>query len=341
MNLKKILSIFLILPMIFLSGCKSEEIVINSDLSIGFIANGSIEDKDKNQYVWEGLKSLRNEFDIKISYIEAKQEDDYIISLESMIADECDLIICIGEDMVDSLIEVANIYTSNQFAIIDATITSGNSNIAQVNFKEEEGAYLAGVIAANITETNEIGFIADLPTTINAKYMYGFKAGLESVNPKIRLTDKYTNEIWDNNLQGKIARELYENNIDIIFSTASNAGIQTIEVAKELNKLAIGTDRDKRDIAPDNFLTSVVKRYDMLTIKMIEDFSSDKLNFGRTENRYGIEEESIALCDGISKHISEELAKEIEDISEEIKKDEIEIPKSKSEYNSLNKVNLN
>lgn len=339
MKFKKILSMSLVLSMALLAGCSKEE-KSYSDISVGLVvAEGHIDDEGRNKEIWRGLKRAKEELGVEISYEEPKEED-YVTTLEKLIGEETDLIVCVGEPIKESLKEVANAYTDKQFAIVDEVYDIPVGNIAQVTFKEEEGAYLAGALAAKITETNSIGFIGDMPDKITDRYKYGFKAGLESINPKIKLEDKYTNTEWDKSIEGQIAKDMYATDIDIIFSVAGNAGAEAIKAAKEANKLAIGVDENRRELAPDNLLTSVLKKYNIAIFNVVKDFGDGNLKFGEV-NRYGLESGAISLSDGLSKHVSEEVSESINEISEEIQKGEdsdIKIPKTEHEYNNINKV---
>lgn len=339
MKLKKILSMSLVLSMALLAGCSKEEKSYN-DISVGLVvAEGHIDDEGRNKEIWSGLKRAKEELGVEISYEEPKEED-YVTTLETLIEEDKDLIVCVGEPIKDALVEVASAYADKNFVIIDDTIKGAPRNIAQVTFKEEEGAYLAGALAAKITETNSIGFIGDMPDKMTDRYKYGFKAGLESINPKIKLEDKYTNTEWDKSIEGQIAKDMYKADIDIIFSVAGNAGAETIKAAKEANKLAIGVDENRRELAPDNLLTSVLKKYNVAIFNVVKDFGDGNLKFEGL-NRYGLESGAIALSNGLSKHVSEEVLESINEISEEIQKGEdsdIKIPKTENEYNNINKV---
>lgn len=339
MKLKKILSMSLVLSMALLAGCSKEE-KSYSGISVGLvIAEGRIDDEGRNKDIYNGLNQAKKELEVEISYEEPKEED-YVTTLETLIEEEKDLIVCVGEPIKDALVEVASAYADKQFVIIDETIKGAPKNVAQVTFKEEEGAYLAGVLAAKITETNSIGFIADMPDKMTDRYKYGFKAGLESVNPKMKLEDKYTNTEWDKSIEGQIAKDMYAKDIDIVFSVAGNAGAETIKAAKVANKLAIGVDENRRELAPDNLLTSVLKKYNVAMFNIIKDFGDGKLKFDEV-NRYGLESGAISLSNGLSKHVSKEILESINEISEEIQKGEksdIKIPKTEKEYNNINKV---
>lgn len=342
MKLRKIISMSLVLSMTLLAGCSKQEQKTYSNISVGLVlSEGRIDDEGKNKKLWTGLKQAKEELGIEISYEEPKEED-YVTTLETLIEEGKSLIVCVGEPIKDSLVEVASAYADKQFVIIDETIKALPKNVAQISFKEEEGAYLAGTLAAHITQTDSIGFIGDMPDAMTDRYKYGFKAGLESVNDKIRLEDRYTNTDWDKSIESNLAKEMYASDIDIIFSVAGNAGAQTIIAAKEANKLAIGVDENRRELAPDNLLTSVLKRYNVAMSTVVKDFVEGNLNFG-VVNRYGLESGAISLSDGLSKHVSEEVLEQVNEISQEIQKgeeSEIKIPKSQKEYNSINKVDF-
>lgn len=339
MKLKKLLSISLsaILSMSLLTGCKSKE-KTHEDISIGVVlSEGRIDDLGSNKSIWEGLEKAKAEFGINIEYIESKQESEYITNIESLIANKVDLIIAVGEPLKDVVKEVAGNYTDQKFAVIDQFYKTIPNNVAQISFKEEEGAYLAGALATKITETDNLGFIGDMPDEITQKYKYGFKYGAESTNLKIKIQDKYTNASGDEIKEKDIAKQMYESNIDLIFSVAKNAGAESIKVAKEMDKYAIGVDENRRELAPDNVLTSVLKKLDVASYNLAKNLIDGDLEYG-VETRYGLEEGAIALSDGVNKHINEELLEYINELSKEIKDGDIEIPSTEKQYKSMTRV---
>ena len=181
MKFKKLLSLstaFLVSASI-LTGCGSNKGTEKNDISVGIVLGaGSINDQSFNQSTWEGLQKAKDDFGIEIKYLESKQESDYIQNIETLMDEDTDLIIGVGYQLKDSIEESAKNYPEQKFAILDETYDTIQENVIPVVFKEEESAYLVGVMAAKMSKTNKVGFIGGLPAPSVVRYQYGYKLSL-------------------------------------------------------------------------------------------------------------------------------------------------------------------
>ena len=152
-------------------------------VSIGIVlGEGSVNDQSFNQSTWEGLQKAKKELGVSVKYLESKQESDYLQNIETLIDQDTDLIIGVGYQLKDSISNAAKNYPDQKFAIMDETYDKIPKNVVSVTFKEEEAAYLAGIIAAKMSKTNTVGFIGGLPAPSVIKYQYGFKYGVTTTN---------------------------------------------------------------------------------------------------------------------------------------------------------------
>ena len=258
MKFKKLLSLstaFLVSASI-LTGCGSNKGTEKNDISVGIVLGaGSINDQSFNQSTWEGLQKAKADFGIEIKYLESKQESDYIQNIETLMDEDTDLIIGVGYQLKDSIEESAKNYPEQKFAILDETYDTIQENVIPVVFKEEESAYLVGVMAAKMSKTNKVGFIGGLPAPSVVRYQYG----VTNTNKDTQILEQYVNSFTDQAKVKSIAKQMQSSNADIILAAAGDSGTGSIEAAKEANKYAIGVDRDQRDLAPENVLTSAGK----------------------------------------------------------------------------------
>ena len=262
MKFKKLLSLstaFLVSASI-LTGCGSNKGTEKNDISVGIVLGaGSINDQSFNQSTWEGLQKAKADFGIEIKYLESKQESDYIQNIETLMDEDTDLIIGVGYQLKDSIEESAKNYPEQKFAILDETYDTIQENVIPVVFKEEESAYLVGVVAAKMSKTNKVGFIGGLPAPSVVRHQYGYKYGVTNTNKDTQILEQYVNSFTDQAKVKSIAKQMQSSNADIILAAAGDSGTGAIEAAKEANKYAIGVDRDQSDLAPENVLTSAVR----------------------------------------------------------------------------------
>ena len=111
-----------------------EGLKITMVTSVGGVTDGSF-----NQSAWEGLQKAEKELGIKASYIESKQEADYITNLEQAVDGNNDLILATGFPMQQALLETAKNYPEQKFAIVDVDYGDETpENVTCISFNESE-----------------------------------------------------------------------------------------------------------------------------------------------------------------------------------------------------------
>ena len=163
MKFKKItaISTAIIIASLSLVGCSSKSSEENKKeskvLKIGMVADvGGINDESFNQSAWEGLQQAEKDFGIEVKVIESKQASEYIANMESLIDEDMDLVIGVGNTMKDDIKTEAENYPDQKFAIIDETYDQIPENVTPILFKENEATYLTGLIAGKMTKTNNV-----------------------------------------------------------------------------------------------------------------------------------------------------------------------------------------
>lgn len=336
MKLKKLLLIgtSLVIGASLLTGCSPKQEKGDSVSIAIVLGEGSINDQSFNQSTWEGLKKAKEDFNIEIKYLESKQESDYIQNIETLLDQHTDLIVGVGYQLKDSIEEMAKGYPDQKFAILDETYDEIQANVVPVVFKEEEGAYLAGVIAAKMSKTSNVGFIGGMKSPAVEKYNYGFKYGAESTNPSIKVHEQYANSFSDQAKGKSIAMQMYASNVDTILSAAGDTGTGAIEAARENNKYAIGVDRDQSYLAEDNVITSVLKKLDVASYNLAKDLVEGNYVGGK-EKVYGLKEDAVGIAESAKKLIPQDILDFANEQAEKIKLGEIKVPRNEAEYKSM------
>ncbi len=204
-------------------------------------------------------------------------------------------------------------------------------NVVGVSFKEHEPSYLVGYIAGKMTETNKVGFIGGIDFYLINKFEYGFLAGVKAANPDAEVFRQYANSFTDAAAGKSIAEQFYNEGADIIYHAAGATGNGMIEAAKEKGKWAIGVDRDQNDLAPDNVLTSAMKRVDNAIYNVVSDLNEGNWAGGTTVV-YGLAEGGVDIAPSSDKHVPAEILAEVEELKAKIIAGEIMVPENKEEY---------
>lgn len=225
---------------------------------------GGVDDRSFNAAAWEGLQRAMKEYPVDGKYIESKQPADYKVNLTAFASQKYDLVVAVGFNMEDALKEVAAQFPAVKFAIVDGRVPEGATNCAALQFKEEQGTFLAGYLAGAMSKTRTVGFVGGMDIPLIKKFEAGYRAGVRTANPAVQVLNTYTGD-WDDLTRGRSqAAQQFGNGADIVFHAAGKAGLGVIEAAREKGAgfYAIGVDKDQDGEAPGRVLTSMVKRVD-------------------------------------------------------------------------------
>lgn len=344
MKFKKLVAISsaVVIASSMLVGCSNKSSEGNStqgkNIKVGMVADvGGINDESFNQSAWEGLKQAEKDLGVEIKVIESKQASEYLSNMESLLDEGVDVVIGVGNTMKDDIKTEAENYPDKHFVIIDETYEDGvPENVTPILFRENEAAYLTGLVAGRMTETNKVGFIGGMEVPVIARFEYGYKAGVKEANPNVDVSVQYAGTFGDAAKGKSIANQMYGNGADIILSAAGGTGLGAIESAKEQNKYAIGVDRDQSDLAPENVLTSALKKVNVGVYDTIKDFVEGKL-VGGEEKVYGLKEDGVGIPESTNKLLPQEVIDYVNSMIEKIKNDEIKVPTTKEEYEAMQK----
>jgi basic membrane protein A len=222
-------------------------------------------DKGFNDLAYAGIKKAASDLGGKAQAIESTEQAQYVPNLEQSVADGASMTVGVGFLLTDALVKVATEKPDAKFVSIDSDVLGADKkpipNVASVTFKENEGAYLAGIIAGKTTKTNKIGFVGGLEIPPVVRFLKGFQAGVASVNPAATVSIAYVGGFTDPVKTKSLAGADYDAGADIVFEVAGGGGLGAYEEAKARGKgfWVIGTDTCKEALAPDNFLTSATK----------------------------------------------------------------------------------
>lgn len=301
---------------------------------------GGVNDNSFNQSAWEGLQKVGKELGLKkpngINYSESKSEADYVPNLNNFVKEKWDLTWAIGFAMAESVTKVAKENPDAKIAIIDSDLGGKiPSNVAAVTYKEQEGSFLMGVLAGLTTKTNKIGFLGGMEVPLIQKFEYGFKAGVYAVNPKAEVTAVYAGSFGQPDKGKTLAATLYQRGADVIYHAAGGTGDGLFKEAKERGKgfWAIGVDRDQAYLAPDNTLSSMVKRVDTAVYTVSKDLAN-KTWKGGSQVELGLKDDGIAMGK-FHESVSADTKAKIEDYKKKLISGEIVAPETKEKFEAF------
>ncbi len=337
MKFRKLVSLTVLAALLSSSmvGCgnKSDENSGGSDVyTVSMVTDvGGVNDHSFNQSAWEGLQKAEKDLGVKVKYLESKQDADYVTNIETLVDEEADLVIGVGSKLAPIIEQAAKDYPEQKFLLVDETFDNIPDNVETILFSAEQSAFLVGLIAGKMTKTNNVGFIGGMDIPPINTFKYGYLAGVNTANGNCEIQTQYANSFADQAKGKAIAKQMVANGSDIIFAAAGDAGTGVIEAMKESNKYAIGVDRDQSDLAPDNVLTSAIKRVDIGVYNAVKNLVEGKFEGGSSVT-YGLKEGAVGIADTTKNLVPQDVLDYVNGEIPKLESGEIVAPKTEAEY---------
>jgi basic membrane protein A len=196
--------------------------------------------------------------------------------------------------MNDDLSAVAKNYPDKHYAIIDAV--NPQPNVTSVLFREQDGSFLAGALAAMVSKTKTIGFLGGIDSPLLRKFEAGYGAGAREVDPNVKVLVKYVGSFVDVASGKELAGVMNGGGADIIYVAAGKAGLGAIDETRSRSGVyAIGVDSDQDGLAPGKILTSMVKHVDVAVFNIAKAIAAHKPLPHTTE--FGLKDDGVGLTD--------------------------------------------
>jgi basic membrane protein A len=308
-------SVFTMLLAIFLvtfsSGCSdpvtsAEE---KGKIKVGIVFDiGGKNDRSFNAAAWEGVKRAEKELDIVVRDVEPGNPTSIEPAMRAFAERNFDLVIGVGFAQSPIMEKVARDFPNVKFAIVDGVILDKAGkpfpNVASLVFREHEGSFLVGMIAAAKSKTGVLGFVGGMDIPLIHRFAKGYEEGAKSLNPNARVLTNYvgvTDSAWNNPGKGReLAQSQIERGADVIFTAAGNSGLGAFDAVErfgrndsgEANKFVIGVDSNQNGVKPGFVLTSMVKRVDNAVYNVVKEIKDGKFEGGF--HTFGLEKDGVA-----------------------------------------------
>jgi basic membrane protein A len=254
---------------------------------------GGLGDLSFNDSAYAGLEEAQQLYGVKFETANWQNPLLNAHAMENWAKTGFDLVIAIGYNNAAPLSEVAAQYPNTCFAIVD--YAGEGRNVWSAIYREYEGDFVVGVLAALVTQTRMVGFIGGGVTPVVRRIELGFAQGVKNVDPSIGFISDYVGE-FDNQEKGRLLAETqYTLGVDVIYQVAGRCGLGAIEAAAEFSKWIISTGGDHSDLAPNAVLTSRIKNVGRPVLDVIEAVLNDTFE-GGTVKSYGFSEGGLVMA---------------------------------------------
>ncbi len=258
--------------------------------------SGGKDDRSFNAAAFRGVTRAAQDFPIVLRDAEPGDPASLEPAMRAFAEVHYDLVIGIGFAQTPIVESVAKDYPNVRFAIVDGV--SDLPNVASLVFKEHEGSYLVGMIAARKSQTGILGFVGGMDVPLIHKFEVGYEEGARAVNPKVEVIQNYvgvTESAWNNPGKGKeLALAQYGKGADVVFAAAGNSGLGVFDAAEQSGHYVIGVDSNQNWVKPGYVLTSMVKRVDNAVYQIIGDLVHGRFRGG--VHVYGLEDGGIGYA---------------------------------------------
>ena len=229
-------------------------------------------DKSFNEGIWNGTEKFRKETGIKYREFEVQQEAQREQFLRKLAQRGSDIVIAVGFAQAPALQKVASEFPNTKFSIIDMVVDL--PNVQSIVFKEQEGSFLVGALAAMKSETGKVGFVGGMDIPLIRRFACGYVQGVKHINPGATVFQKMTGTTpaaWNDPARGgELAKSMYDDGADIVYAAAGGTGLGVLQAAADNNKLSIGVDSNQNHIQPGSVLTSMLKRVDVASYEVFK-----------------------------------------------------------------------
>jgi basic membrane protein A len=266
-------------------------------------------DKSFNEAAYNGMEKWKKETGKKYLELEISNESQREQALRRMAEKGASPIISIGFGQASAIEKLAKEFPKLQFAIIDMVVDL--PNVQSVVFKEQEGSFLVGTMAAMASKTGKVGFVGGMDIPLIRKFQCGYEQGVKYANPKAEVFANMTGTTgaaWNDPARGgELAKAQFAKGADVVFAAAGGTGIGVYQAAKDSQKLAIGVDSNQNHLQPGTMLTSMVKGVDVAVYNVAKGHKPGISVLGLKEGGVG-----YALDANNAKLVTAEMKKKVE-----------------------------
>ena len=313
--------LFLLLPAA--AGCNATGVTPQRVLNIAVIlGEGGLGDRSLNDTVYSGLEASMKKYSIRFETVNYSDTEADIKALRDYADSGYDLIIGVTAVNQENIQMVAAEFPDIYFAVIDGE--ASGINVASFLFREEEGDFLLGSLAAMLTSTKKIGVITGDDTPAARRTVSAFEQGAAYQDKNVRVSANFTGTLTDPQAGLSMALDWFNNQgVDIIHNAAARAGLGIIEAARQTGNLVTGTDGDQRYLAPGNVIGSRPKRGDTAVEMLLREVREDMFTVGT--RTIGLKENGISVGPFDETVVSRDIQKQLDALTEKMVNGEIVI----------------
>ncbi|WP_127128799.1 BMP family protein [Georgenia sp. SYP-B2076] len=303
--------------------------------SVANVINGPLGDQGFFDDAARGMAEMEKAGS-KIQNIQADANNpaQWKANLESVSTGDWDYVITGTSQMVDILDEAAQKYPDQSYILYDSVVEQ--PNVASITYAQNEGSFLAGVLAAQVTTnpdkfehatgSKKVGLVGGMDIPVINDFVEGFKAGVEAVDPSVEVLVSYVGDFVDSNKGFDQAKVMYDQGADVVFQVAGGAGIGVLKAAEDTQHYAIGVDSNQNGLHEGYILASMLKNIGASLKSAVDAAAAGELKFGET-TPYGLANDGVGLVfDDNGGIVPDDIQAEVDAYAKKVVDGEITVP---------------
>ncbi len=265
-------------------------------ISVGMVSDtGGLDDRGFNEFSINGFERAQEELGVDGRVYTSQSPDDYLPNLQAAVDDGHDLVVAIGFLIQPAVAETAEANPEVNFAGVDQFFGEepdcggeGQPACAQPNtvglqFPSEEAGYLAGIVAAMMSESGTVSTVGGISIPPVNNWIAGFQQAVKDTNPDVEVLNAYSQDFEDQAKCQEIALDQIRQGSDVVFQVAGLCGLGAITAACDEGVHAIGVDADQ-SAEGDCVITSALKPLELAVFETIR--SAQEGEFEGGGNRF-------------------------------------------------------
>jgi basic membrane protein A len=240
------------------AGCNTPDEVAHeaTNFSVALLTPGPVNDTGWNEAAFDGMELIKAKLGAKTATLQTTAPTDIEPALRDFAKRGVNLIFAHGFEYGNAALQVAKLYPKTIFIVTSGTVSA--ANVESLDFKEEEAAYVEGVLAGGMSRSGVVGAVGGIPLPAIKLAFEGFRRGFVSVQPKGRVLESYTGD-FDNVSDAKEAAiAQVEEGADLLMHNADAAGLGVFQAASQAHVYAFGANRNQNSVAQEVVLASAV-----------------------------------------------------------------------------------
>jgi basic membrane protein A len=242
-------------------------------------------DKSFNEAAYNGAEAWKKEAKKNYLEFEISNPTQREQAMQRMAERGASPIVGVGFSQVSPMEKVAKAFPKLNFTIIDGVVNL--PNVESIVFREHEGSFLVGMMAALASKSGKVGFVGGMDVPLIRKFQCGYEQGARYANSKVEVHANMTGTTpaaWNDPARGaELAKSQFAKGADVVFAAAGGTGIGVYQAAKDAGKLAIGVDSNQNHLQPGTMLTSMVKRVDVAVANSFKQHKAGVTSLGLKE----------------------------------------------------------